>query len=1054
MRSLIYQLGKRMGVGYKMVLVALTFSLPIGLLTFLVLSKINTEIKFTNLEKMGIAYQRPVERLLINLQEYQMGILLGSKDFARAELETKIENEFQNLQLIDKQFGEELLFTKEGLRKYQRDEASFSNLKGKWESIIAKQGSPNDVKLKIDGMIEIIRSMLVHVSNTSNLILDPNLDSYYLMSLISLDLPPAQMALAEAMTFAAEAFRKPTLTLKIKQQFAYHALLLEERGIDRTVQSGHAALDTDVQFLGISPALQNNLPVYLERYRKSLTHFIKLNSSLSTPNSAKVSLKEYLVAGRATRLEGFELWNATAMELDRLLDIRIARVQRDKLFSMILSLLALLVACLISFRVAQTSAKTEMELSNSEKTLRTIINIMPDALVQINFRGMIVDWNVQAESTFGWSKEEALGQMFHELIISDQFVSEFIKRIQFFLKTGQGKELSIWREMKALHKNEDEFPVELAMTPIKINDFFEFTIIVRDLSERKQTENEILYLNKSLMDFQNAIQDSFVVSRTDKDGIITYANDNFAKISGYSVSELVGQNHRIVSSGYHSDEFWAEMWKAISSGKTWRAEIRNKAKNGSFYWMDIFIMTIFDELGKVKEYLSIRSDISEKKQAEFEIIATNRELEQAKNLAIEKANQLSLVSKYKTEFLANMSHELRTPLNSLLILSETLAMNKDHHLTEQQVQYAQTIHSSGQELLILINDLLDLAKVEAGKMTVLPQDISLHSVCQYLERGFRPLAIKKNIAFTIVMDEQLKMKRMHTDANRLQQILNNLLANAFKFTHHGSVTLTLKVAPKNTLKVDGLNNSEEVVVFSVADTGIGIANEKLDLIFQSFQQSDGTISRNYGGTGLGLTISRELSKLLGGTIDVDSRLGVGSTFTVYIPCRCPVLKVREIVPPQTEVSSQYSIDRNALERFQPSSWINLEDKKILLFDDDIRNAFAMTVVFENEKMHVIHARDGLTGMQILKDNPDVNLVIMDIMMPGISGLELIRQLRRTADWKSIPIVALAAKAMPGDREECLLAGANEYILKPVHIPTLLKRLSHFLETTTREMEHH
>src|SRR4051812_38592798 len=251
----------------------------------------------------------------------------------------------------------------------------------------------------------------------------------------------------------------------------------------------------------------------------------------------------------------------------------------------------------------------------------------------------------------------------------------------------------------------------------------------------------------------------------------------------------------------------------------------------------------------------------------------------------EKAQQLAVSSKYKSEFLANMSHELRTPLNSLLILAKLLGDNEQGNLDEQQVEFARTIHHAGSDLLNLINDILDLTKVEAGKMDVIAGEVRLTDVCSTVDAGFRPLAEQKGLELEVVLDDGAP-ESIVTDQQRLQQVLKNLVSNAVKFTEAGSVSLHIGAAPKDMRFASStLARSARVVSFTVSDTGIGIGEDQLRIVFEAFQQADGTISRRYGGTGLGLSISREITRLLGGEIRVSSTPGDGSVFTLFLPAR-------------------------------------------------------------------------------------------------------------------------------------------------------------------------
>ncbi len=404
----------------------------------------------------------------------------------------------------------------------------------------------------------------------------------------------------------------------------------------------------------------------------------------------------------------------------------------------------------------------------------------------------------------------------------------------------------------------------------------------------------------------------------------------------------------------------------------------------------------------------------------------NNEVELASRSLEEKAEQLSLISKYKSEFLANMSHELRTPLNSLLILSKALAENKESNLNPEQVKFATTVHSAGQDLLALINEILDLSKVEAGKMPVNPKEVLTKEVQDYLEQTFRPVAEHKGLEFQISAAPNLP-KRLFTDENRLQQILKNLLSNAFKFTEQGSVRFHIGVADKSRVfSMDSLNKAKNVIIFRVTDTGIGIPREKQTMIFEAFQQADGTTSRRYGGTGLGLTISREIARLLGGIIEVESEPGEGSTFTLLLPQKYTGADSMVSVP------AEPVIDVPVL-----PVGADFTGRKVLIVDDDMRNIFALTSVLKARGMQVVFAENGREGVRVLRANPDTEVVLMDTMMPEMDGLEATREIRKMTEFAAIPIISLTAKAMKGDREKCLDAGASDYITKPVDEQHLL-----------------
>ena len=462
-----------------------------------------------------------------------------------------------------------------------------------------------------------------------------------------------------------------------------------------------------------------------------------------------------------------------------------------------------------------------------------------------------------------------------------------------------------------------------------------------------------------------------------------------------------------------------------------------------------------DELRGANEQLQEKArQLSEQMhQVEFK----NREIEQARAALEEKAEQLSLSSRYKSEFLANMSHELRTPLNSLLILARLLADNVGGNLTPKQVEFARTIHSSGAELLALINDILDLAKIESGTVTLNITQEPFGDVCDYVERTFRQMAADKGLEFQVAVDPQLPSS-LDTDAKRLQQIVTNLLSNAFKFTAKGTVKLRVDRAKAGWSGGHPvLEHADSVVAFSVVDTGIGIPPNKQRLIFEAFQQADGTTSREYGGTGLGLSISRELARLLGGEIRVQSAPGQGSTFTLYLPLAyrpgqpqpqprpaeaeaqfgMPPAGRAEAGPAQAEPPRPRGTDAAP----GPGTPGEVAGKKVLVVDDDIRNVFALTSALEAHGMHVLHADSGKEGIELLKRTPGIDVVLMDVMMPGLDGLDTMRIVRQLEGYRDLPIIAVTAKAMMGDREKCMEAGANDYIAKPVNVDELIATLA-------------
>jgi CheY-like chemotaxis protein/signal transduction histidine kinase/HAMP domain-containing protein len=449
-----------------------------------------------------------------------------------------------------------------------------------------------------------------------------------------------------------------------------------------------------------------------------------------------------------------------------------------------------------------------------------------------------------------------------------------------------------------------------------------------------------------------------------------------------------------------------------------------------------------EELQQTNEELQEKAELLARQKAEVE--AKNREVEEARWEMEEKAEQLALTSKYKSEFLANMSHELRTPLNSMLILSRQLSENMDGNLSQKQVQFAETIYSSGSDLLSLINDILDLSKIESGMMGIEVSEVAVEDVVGQLERSFHQLAQDKNLEFVVERSEKLDPV-IRTDDKRLQQILMNLLSNAFKFTEEGKVTLRVGPAPEDeTYHLESLKRTREVIAFSVNDTGIGIPTETQRIIFEPFQQADGTTSRKYGGTGLGLSISREIAQLLGGEIRVLSRPGEGSTFTLYLP--------RDYTPAGATTSpagqTQSADTRKAEEAWTPvenyddeafallssqsaaiqddRNEIEKGDRTVLIVEDDIRFASILLDLAREKGFKGLVATSGAMALALAqKYTPSA--ITLDIRLPDRDGWTVLDRLKHDPRTSHIPVHIITVEEQ---RQRALQQGAFNHVQKP------------------------
>ena len=488
-----------------------------------------------------------------------------------------------------------------------------------------------------------------------------------------------------------------------------------------------------------------------------------------------------------------------------------------------------------------------------------------------------------------------------------------------------------------------------------------------------------------------------------------------------------------------------------------------------------------EQLRQSNEDLAAQATLLADKNDEVE--GKYQEVEEAKRLVEEKATELSVSSKYKSEFIANMSHELRTPLNSLLVLAEQLEDNPDGNLTDRQVQYANAIRSSGGDLLKLLNDILDLAKVESQTVKFELSEVDLAELRQNLLQSFGPVAEEQGLEFGIELDPDLPAAIV-TDPHRLRQVLTNLLANAFKFTEAGKVSVSVKLSTDVWDQAhERLAGASTVLAISVDDTGIGIKEELQAAMFEAFAQADGSTARRYGGTGLGLSISRNLITLLGGVITVSSKPGEGSTFTVYLPLDghgaeaplpvapgSPVSEALEMIPSGhggeqvparvggngngngsgpangTPAPAPEVVRAPAPRRVAPRERYGGPGAGtvVLVVDDDFRNIFALTALLERGNMVVVPAGGGEEALSILGENSEIGLVLMDIMMPVMDGYETMRAIRDRPAFAELPIIAVTGKVVGSERERCMEAGASDYIPKPVDSAELLSALVEWL----------
>jgi len=517
------------------------------------------------------------------------------------------------------------------------------------------------------------------------------------------------------------------------------------------------------------------------------------------------------------------------------------------------------------------------------------------------------------------------------------------------------------------------------------------------------------HLTESLreLEFQKQALDAHsIVSITDMTGKILYTNDKFSEISQYSREELLGQDHRVLNSGYHPHDFFKTMWATIGHGQVWHGEVKNKRKDGSFYWVDSTVVPFLNAQGKVQRYVSVRTDMTERKRVE-------EAMRDAKEAA-ERAAQV------KSDFLANMSHEIRTPMNGIIGMTN-LAL--ETALTDEQREYISLVKSSADSLLSIINDILDFSKIESGKLHIEVIEFSLESTLRDTMKALAMRAHQKHLELMLHVAPDVP-DRVLGDPGRLRQVIVNLVGNAIKFTNQGEIEVAVQCEP-------GASSGQTRLQFSVRDTGIGIAADKFESIFDSFSQADTSTTRKYGGTGLGLTISSQLVDLMGGRIQLESTLGQGSRF--YFSLDMPIHS------------------QGALASYQQTG--SIRGMPVLVVDDNESNRRLMTQMLHNWHMQATAVASGAEALAELARaklaGQPYPLALLDVQMPGMDGFELASQIQQD-NTRAATIMMITSQGQRGDAQRCRDLGLAAYLTKPVTQSDLLDAIMTTLGDPTLE----
>ena len=544
-----------------------------------------------------------------------------------------------------------------------------------------------------------------------------------------------------------------------------------------------------------------------------------------------------------------------------------------------------------------------------------------------------------------------------------------------------------------------------------------------------------------------------------EDGVISYASPSMRAIFGYNQDFVL---NRSINEFIHPEDVDIPR-KAIDlcisnpGESVVPDEVRTRHYNGEWLWVEGLFNCQYDTPGMHGIVLHCR-DVTHKKKANAELKAAyrqlavrNSDLKIAHELLKAKAMDLEESNKYKSQFMANMSHELRTPLNSIILLSGILSENRSAALSPDDVECASAINSSGKSLLYMINEVLDLAKVEAGKMDMHVEEVNLLELSRAIVKDFTPFAVEKGLELGARLEKGLP-EAVYTDRHRLQQILRNFMSNAVKFTKTGSILLKISTSEKDGTAFNemGLPSEDKDVVFSVTDTGIGIPPEKMEVIFQAFTQADGSTSREFGGTGLGLTIAKELASFIGGAIQTTSAPGRGSTFSLNIPQK---FRRHEKESAQDVCKGEGEAKPDSASGITPPEipmeiMDNLKGKTLLIVGDDMRNLYMLKNALGSAGANVLAAKNWKDAQNRLDGLSELDLAVIELELPDANGFQAAAGIREVLELESLPIIALTEKTSEEDQIKARKWGITDVFVKPVNFPGLISAISKRVNTAS------
>ena len=651
------------------------------------------------------------------------------------------------------------------------------------------------------------------------------------------------------------------------------------------------------------------------------------------------------------------------------------------------------------FNDVTDKARYEDQLRQSEERNRLIMDSSLDAIVVLDMQGIIHGWNPQAEAMFGWTAEEACGRSGAKLILPERHIKGLTAEMQAHMADHLVNLRNRVLELKAVNRNGVEFPIELAVATYNQDGQTFFAGFFKNISARKQWENR---LRAEEAKFRNMISDvNLGLLNITLDHQIVYVNQGFCRMSGYTEEELLGKHTDVFKFDDDSKQIARQNMELSRRGISGTMEIAARNKDGEKRWWFVSGAPNYNDQGKQTGAVVIYLDITEQKRLE-------RELEVAKN----SAEQASIA---KEAFLANMSHEIRTPLNAIIGMIRELSREK---LSPKQQNYLSHTDSAARHLLSIVNSILDISKIEAGELELEHHDFSLEALVANIQSILHIKAAQKGLSLDCRLSPRI-WNAHQGDSARIRQILINLLGNSIKFTMEGSITLRAEVVEEDTLA--------QTVRIEVADTGIGMDREFLKEIFSKFSQAERSTSRRFGGTGLGMSITKEIVRLMDGSIDVTSEKGVGTTFVIHLKL------VKGDVDKLTKQDDQ--------------SEHLLEGTRILLVEDNIMNRFIAGKSLNHFGCTVEEAENGRIALEMLREK-DYDLILMDIQMPELDGVATTKIIRQELKLRT-PIIAVTANAFKKDIDLYLSIGMNDYVTKPFEERALFDTLLAQIRSRTR-----